>query len=104
VTVQVCPTLGPGNTITLTGSTDGYSNEGFVWYVNTSTTYMTTDYWGNCLNADTHDQQQPGGGSYFTTITVAACDSSLPSEEWNAPPSLSPAAVSHVFEPDLTGN
>ncbi len=68
VTVATCPTLQSGKM--------PVGDQGFLWTVNSSTTYNVTDYWANCLTADTADQQVPGGGSSFSTITVAQCSGS----------------------------
>jgi hypothetical protein len=102
VTVQPCPTLGTGNTLA-TGSTGGYANDGFLWQVNTSTTYNVMDYWSACLNADTADQQAPASDD-FSTLTVATCSNATATEEWNAPATSTPASETHVYEPTLSGN
>ncbi len=78
-------------------------DQGYLWSVNDSSTYNVTDFWDNCLETDTSDQQQPGGGSWFSTITVAQCNGSS-AQEWNAPASLSNAGVSNMFEPTVSGN
>jgi len=103
VTVQPCPTLQSGNTVP-TGSTGSYANTGFLWTVNSSTTYNVTDYYDDCLDADTDDFQQPAGGSTFATVTVASCSGDDANEEWNAPPSTQEAQESHLYEPGLSGN
>ncbi len=94
--VKQCPSLQSGNTVP-TG------DQGFLWSVNNSSTYNVTDYWDNCMTADTADQQVPGGGSSFSTITVAQCSSSA-AQEWNAPASLSSSGVSNMYEPTVSGN
>ena len=96
VTVKQCPTLQTGNVMPA-------GDQGYLWTVNDSSTYNVTDYWENCLETDTSDQQQPGGGSWFSTITVAQCNGSS-AQEWNAPASLSNAGVSNMFEPTVSGN
>jgi Tfp pilus assembly protein PilX len=96
VTVQPCPTLKTGNVVPA-------GDQNFLWTVNSTSTYNVTDYWGNCLETDPFDQQQPGGGSWFSTITVAWCSGSR-LQMWNAPPTLTDAGVSNVYEPNVSGN
>jgi Tfp pilus assembly protein PilX len=96
VIVKQCPSLQSGNKVP-TG------DQGFLWNVNNSTSYNVTDFWNECMTADTADQQVPGGGSSFSTITVAQCSSSA-AQEWNAPASLSSSGVSNMYEPSVSGN
>ena len=92
--MQPCPTLTTGNVVPAT-------DQNFLWTVNSTSTYNVTDFWGNCLETDPFDQLAPGGGSKFSTITVAWCNGSR-LQMWNAPPTLSDAGVSNVFEPNAS--
>lgn len=95
VVVKSCPALVGGEVPT--------GDQAYLWNVNSTSTYLVHDYWQDCLKADTYDQQEPASGSWFSTITVAKCDGDS-AEEWNAPPSLSDAGVSNMFEPTEAGN
>lgn len=60
-------------------------------------TYTYTDTDGYCLEADTANQQDPGGGATFATIEVASCNGAY-AEKWNAPASLGESQVSNTHE------
>jgi len=95
VTMTACPAL-------VNGQVPAADND-VVWTVNASTTYWVQDYWSNCLETDTFDQQQPAGGAAYSTITVAACNATSDAEMWNAPPTQQASHVSNLFEPQ-SGN
>lgn len=100
VIVEPCPSIA-------NGPVTQQSDLPFLWSIDTSVPYNIMDVLGECLNADNADQQIPDGGSDgepFATATVAGCDATSESEEWNAPPIVQQPGVSDVFEPTLSGN